>query len=110
AARVTARGNDQVLVDCVARHYTTSSGLVQREGLTRDMTDYHTFREVHGLTPAAIIELDFMLADRDVLVNQPDSLARGITDGVICFMEPGALSVPPTPTAAAVVEAETADQ
>lgn len=97
AARVTARGNDQLLVECVARHYGSASGLPRREGVTVDMTDYHTFREIHSLTPAAILELGFMLADRDVLTNQPDSLARGITDGILCFMEPG---TPPTQPAA----------
>ncbi len=105
AARVTARGNDQTLVDCVARHYGTASGLQRREGVTGDMTDYHTFREIHPLTPAAILELGFMLADRTVLTSQPDVLARGITDGVLCFMEPGA-----PPTQAAVADAGTGVQ
>jgi N-acetylmuramoyl-L-alanine amidase len=104
AARVTARGNDQVLVDCVARHYGVASGLQRREGVTVDMTDYHTFREIHPLTPASILELGFMLADRNVLTTQPDALARGITDGILCFMEPGALPTPePAPTAEAAV-------
>jgi hypothetical protein len=53
------------------------------------MTDYHSFREIHSLTPAAIIELGFMLADRAIMADQPDLLARGITDGVLCFLEPG---------------------
>lgn len=103
AARVTTRGNDQVLVDCIARHYGAASGLQRREGVTVDMTDYHTFREIHPLTPAAILELGFLLADRDILINQPDVLARGITDGIICFMEPGS---PPTQSAVAESGAE----
>ena len=105
AARVTARGNDQVLVDCIARHYSAASGLQRREGATVDMTDYHTFREIHPLTPAAILELGFMLADRDALINQPDVLARGITDGIICFMEPGS-----APTQPVIAEAGTGVQ
>lgn len=89
AARITARGNDQVLVDCIARHYEAATGLQRREGVTVDMTDYHTFREIDSLTPAAILELGFMLADREIMAEQPDVLARGITDGILCFMEPG---------------------
>nr|PZN56902.1 MAG: hypothetical protein DIU68_05340 [Chloroflexota bacterium] len=61
AARITARGNDQVLVDCIDRHYAAATGLQKREGVTVDMTDYHTFREIDPFTPAAIIELGFML-------------------------------------------------
>jgi N-acetylmuramoyl-L-alanine amidase len=89
SARISSRGNDEILVDCVSRHYALASGLERREGVTVDMTDYHSFREIHSLTPAAIIELGFMLADRAIMADQPDLLARGITDGVLCFLEPG---------------------
>jgi N-acetylmuramoyl-L-alanine amidase len=92
AARITAQGLDGLLVECVAQHYEIASGLQRREGVTVDMTDYHTFREIHPRTPAAIIELGFMLADRQLLTEQPDRLARGITDGVLCFLEPGSLN------------------
>ncbi|MFO7322188.1 MAG: N-acetylmuramoyl-L-alanine amidase [Chloroflexota bacterium] len=99
AARITARGNDQVLVDCIDRHYAAATGLQKREGVTVDMTDYHTFREIDPFTPAAIIELGFMLADRQIMTEQPDLLARGITDGILCFMEPGiAPTLEPSPT------------
>jgi N-acetylmuramoyl-L-alanine amidase len=52
AARVTARGNDELLVDCVSRYYALGTQLERREGTTIDMTDYHNFREIHPLTPA----------------------------------------------------------
>ncbi|MGQ9907792.1 MAG: N-acetylmuramoyl-L-alanine amidase [Candidatus Flexifilum sp.] len=92
AARVTARGNDQLLVDCIARHYAAASGLQRREGVTLDMTHYHNFREIHPLTPGAIIELGFMLADRQVLTERQDDLARGITDGILCFIDPAVMA------------------
>lgn len=98
AARRSARGNDEVLVDCLAQYYAQSTGLGRREGLTVDMTDYHTFREIHALTPAAIIELGFLLADRDVLTNKQEEMAQGITNGIICFLEPGQLPILPTAT------------
>jgi N-acetylmuramoyl-L-alanine amidase len=94
-ARAAARlsgGLDDLLVDCVARYYGQETGLVRREGVTIDMTDYHTFREIHPLTPASIIELGFMLADRPVLTGKQEEMAQGISDGIICFLEP---SLPP---------------
>ncbi len=98
AARVTEQGNDSDLVECIARHYAQVSGLERRnDGVTSDMSDYHTFREINGLTPAAIIETGFLRADRDILTQKPDVLARGITDGIICFLEPST-EPPITPT------------
>jgi N-acetylmuramoyl-L-alanine amidase len=88
AARISARGSDDVLVECIASTYEQASGLERRAGVTDDMTDYHSFREIHPLTPAAILELGFMLADRDILTDRQDDLARGITDGVLCFLNP----------------------
>lgn len=96
AARITARGNDNVLVECIARYYQAATGLQRRPGVTVDMTDYHTFREIHPLTPAAIIELGFMLADRELLTAGTDVMANAITDGILCFLEPS--QVPPTAT------------
>ncbi|MBK9747458.1 MAG: N-acetylmuramoyl-L-alanine amidase [Chloroflexi bacterium] len=88
AARISARGNDDALVECIAGTYAASTQLQRRTGVTIDMTDYHSFREIHPLTPAAIIELGFMLADRDLLVNRQEDMARGITDGVLCYLSP----------------------
>lgn len=94
AARALSQGTDDILVECIARYYGQSTNLQRREGLTVDMTDYHTFREIHPSTPAAIIELGFLLADRPVLTGQQDRMAQGITDGILCFLEP--THVPPT--------------
>lgn len=100
-ARASARtlaGADDLLVECVAQYYQQAVGLERRTGLTRDMTDYHSFREIHPLTPAAIIELGFMLADRDVLTLKQDEMAKGITDGILCFLEPSQAVPGATPT------------
>jgi N-acetylmuramoyl-L-alanine amidase len=88
AARVTARGDDEILVDCIAQYYHQSTTLPRHNGLTEDMTNYHTFREIHPLTPAVIIELGFMRADRDLLVNRPNESAQGVADGILCFLQP----------------------
>jgi N-acetylmuramoyl-L-alanine amidase len=89
SARISAREDDKRLVDCIADHYAATTQLVRRMETTVDMTDYHTFREIHPLTPAAIIELGFMRGDREILTQHPDLLARGISDGILCFLEPG---------------------
>jgi N-acetylmuramoyl-L-alanine amidase len=103
-AKASARpdgGEDVRLAECIAQHYAQASGLGRRDTLTTDMTNYHTFREIHPLTPASIIELGFMFNDRPLLTQQPDVLARGITDGILCYLEPGITSedaVTPEPT------------
>ncbi len=91
AARISARGNDTVLVECIATQYARATELARRLELTRDMTEYHTFSEIHPLTPAAIIELGFLLGDRALLETQPDVMAGAIADGVRCFLEPNSI-------------------
>ncbi len=96
-ARAAARsglGQDDNLVECIARYYAQSTNLPRRPGVTLDMSDYHTFREIYPLTPAAIIELGFLLADRDILTTKQDEMAKGITDGILCFLEPNQQPLP----------------
>lgn len=81
-------GVDTNLAECIAKYYSNITRLGRHFGLTEDMTDYHTFREIAVDTPAAIIELGFMRADRDILNEQPDLLAEGIVQGIMCFLEP----------------------
>lgn len=86
--RISSRMEDTKLVECIARTYEAATQLTRRMETTVDMTDYHTFREIHSLTPAAIIELGFMLGDRALLTEQPELLAQGISDGVVCYFDP----------------------
>ncbi|MFN8374816.1 MAG: hypothetical protein U0694_18295 [Anaerolineae bacterium] len=95
SSRAGMGGEDDILVDCIAQNYGTITGLERRLGVTVDMTDYHSFREIHPLTPAAIIELGFMRADWDILSTRSEDMARAITDGVLCFLNPNGLT--PTP-------------
>ena len=88
-ARAAARpsgGPDDILAECIARYYGEASQLNRRQELTIDMTDYHSFREIHPLTPAAIIELGFLRDDRELLTKEPDVLAQGIAEGIMCFL------------------------
>lgn len=87
-ARGILRGSDEALVRCVIGNYGRVTGLKRHLGLTEDMTSYHTFREVSVDTPVAIIETGFMFADRQILTNQQETIAQGIYEGLLCFLEP----------------------
>jgi N-acetylmuramoyl-L-alanine amidase len=51
------------------------------------MTEYHAFYEIAPETPAAIIEVGFMNADRRLLTRKQDVVARGIVNGIKKFIE-----------------------
>jgi N-acetylmuramoyl-L-alanine amidase len=75
------------LVTCLKDNYARVTELPYHENsITHDMTDYHSFREVNLDTPAAIIETGFLKLDYNLIVNQPDIPARGIADGITCFI------------------------
>jgi len=54
--------------------------------VTNDMTSYHAFEEIDPQTPAAIIEIGFMNLDYGILTQRPDLIARGVTDGILCYV------------------------
>lgn len=75
------------LVACLVSRYGARTGLSFHEGsVTPDMTQYHAFYEIDPYTPGAVIEIGFLLADRDILLNQQDLIAQGIVDGILCFL------------------------
>lgn len=81
-------GVDDRLVNCLIERYQARTGLAFHEGsITPDMTRYHTFYEVAPSTPGAIIEVGFMLADRDLLLHRQDLIAQGIVEGILCFIQ-----------------------
>ncbi|NIS83139.1 MAG: hypothetical protein GTO14_23710 [Anaerolineales bacterium] len=85
----------QRLVACIVDRYRSATGLLFHPGsITRDMTEYHTFREIHSQTPAVIIETGFLYLDRELLVESPSKPARGLADGILCYVynEPADLS------------------
>ncbi len=92
-SRTSARTDDLRLQQCLITRYGEITGMSQHPSLTRDMTEYHNFREISGVTPAAIIELGFLFEDREMLENHPDVMAAGIVSGILCFLE----NAPPTP-------------
>lgn len=90
----------QRLVACMADRYGRMTGLrFHPHSVTLDMTEYHTFYEIHSQTPAAIIEVGFLFLDRAFLTERPDQAARGIVEGVLCYInnEPATIPLGPNP-------------
>jgi N-acetylmuramoyl-L-alanine amidase len=91
-ARVAASAipeEEDRLVECLALHYAEGTGLqFHRDSITFDMTDYHAFWEIDPSTPAAIIELGFMGADRELLTEKAYEVAQAIARGLSCFLGP----------------------
>lgn len=85
----------QRLVTCLVDRYARDTGLSFHQGsITRDMTEYHTFNEVHSQTPAVIIETGFLNLDRKFLTDHPEQAARGIVEGILCFVNNEPASIP----------------
>lgn len=75
------------LTNCLRARYASVTGLQFHSGsVTTDMTNYHAFSEINTDTPAAIIETGFMNLDREILTQQPNVIADGITAGILCFV------------------------
>ncbi|MCS7220484.1 MAG: N-acetylmuramoyl-L-alanine amidase [Anaerolineae bacterium] len=75
------------LVACLYQAYGQVTGLPRHDGsITVNMTRYHAFRVIAPETPAAIIELGFLGGDRDILTRDQDRLAKGVAQGIICFL------------------------
>ena len=76
------------LADCLWGEYETATKLPRHpETVTYDMSRYHAFREIAAETPAAIIEVGFLKADRELLTKRPERAAAGIVAGIDCFLK-----------------------
>ncbi len=86
--QVAAVARANRLKACLVEAYRAATGLAYHPyTVTRDMTEYHAFGEIATTTPAVIIETGFLGKDYDLLVNQPERVAQGIVDGLLCFLE-----------------------
>ncbi len=85
--RASVQGRDSRLADCLAAEYANATGLPRHFGTSPDLVDYHAFRKVSLDTPMAIVELGFMAADRQILTTQQDNMARGVFEGLLCFLD-----------------------
>ena len=85
------------LRDCIIDRYQAATNLkFHFNTITPDMTSYHTFTEIHTDTTAAIIETGFLNLDRQILTQNIDQVAQGVTNGILCYLrnEPISNSVP----------------
>jgi N-acetylmuramoyl-L-alanine amidase len=86
------------LVACLYDRYGRATGLPFHPGsITRDMTEYHAFDELDPATTAAIIETGFMRLDYEFLTTQTGKVARGIADGILCFLKNESTNPLPAP-------------
>jgi N-acetylmuramoyl-L-alanine amidase len=77
----------QRLTACLTDRYKTSTGLTFHAGsITGDMREYHAFSEIDPNTITAIIETGFMNLDQEILTQKTDLVAKGVTDGILCFV------------------------
>lgn len=87
-ASAAAGSPSDALVDCLSQTYAQATGLAfDYNSITEDMTGYHAFKRIAPETPAAIIEAGFLGGDHQLLTEQPDLAARGIAEGIVCFLE-----------------------
>lgn len=76
------------LVECLYREYEAATGLPRHpNSITDNMTSYHAFYEIDSHTPGAIIETGFLLEDYAYIVRRPRMVARGIVNGILCFLQ-----------------------
>lgn len=74
------------LTSCLRYRYEESTGLKPHNSITADMSSYHAFDEIDIDTPAAIIEIGFLNLDRQLLTQDPDRVAAGVSDGILCYI------------------------
>ncbi|MFZ6030550.1 MAG: N-acetylmuramoyl-L-alanine amidase family protein [Chloroflexota bacterium] len=90
--------NSQILVACIENRYTNITQMALHPGsVTLDMTQYHAFSEIDPDTPAAIIEVGFLNGDNERLRQDQDTLARGVAEGILCFLR-GESAIQPSAT------------
>jgi N-acetylmuramoyl-L-alanine amidase len=85
------------LTACLVDRYGSVTNMKYHANtITKDMTNSHTFNEINTDTTAAIIETGFMNLDHQILVERTDLIARGISQGILCFIRNEDLNNQPT--------------
>ena len=80
--------DDQRLQQCIEQQYAAATGLsLHPNTVTHDMTGYHAFNRIGIDTPAAILEMGFLGGDRELLEGNPQLVAKGVVDSILCFLE-----------------------
>jgi N-acetylmuramoyl-L-alanine amidase len=96
AAHGSRRGPyEDRLVQTLVNEYGAATGLPQDSAISRNMLGYYAFSysripwAAAPHTPAAILEMGFMTsaADRALLLQRPEVVARGVANGLLRFLE-----------------------
>jgi N-acetylmuramoyl-L-alanine amidase len=75
------------LTSCIRNRYIENTGMkYHSQSVTYDMTSYHAFNEINPDTTAVIIEVGFLNLDRQILTQHQDLIAKGISDGILCYV------------------------
>jgi N-acetylmuramoyl-L-alanine amidase len=74
------------LTACLRDRYEKATGLAPHNSITPDMSSYHAFDEIDINTPASIIEVGFLNLDRQILTREPNRIATGISNGILCYI------------------------
>lgn len=89
----------QRLTACLVDRYQRATGLIfHANSITGDMREYHAFSEIDPNTITAIIETGFLNLDREILTNETERVAEGVTQGILCFMNNESVLPTPNPT------------
>jgi N-acetylmuramoyl-L-alanine amidase len=87
------------LTACLVDRYGSITGMrFHYNSITPDMTEYHAFEEINTNTTAGIIETGFLNLDRQILTEQSELVAEGVTEGILCYVRNE--NVVPTPISA----------
>jgi N-acetylmuramoyl-L-alanine amidase len=88
AASMNVKRPDKIarLTACLRTRYADTTKMGVHNSITPDMSSYHAFDEINEETPAVIIETGFLNLDREFLTQETDIVARGITNGILCYI------------------------
>lgn len=79
---------EEALLACIDTHYAAHTGLAYHaHTVTHDMLGYYAFNRIPSTLPAAILEMGFLGGDQDLLTQQPDRVAEGISASLLCYLE-----------------------
>lgn len=89
-------GKSNSLVELLEEEYANATNISIDEKITHNMRGYYAFNwfrndhAIHPKTVAAIIETGFLTnwRDQQILINQPERVAKGIANAVIKFLAP----------------------
>lgn len=76
------------LIACIDQYYARATALAYHPyTVTHDMVNYYAFNRIPATVPAAILEMGFMGGDQALLVQEPERVAQGIFDSLVCYIE-----------------------